>query len=185
MRKAKKENTLIQKVNSVIKINFKENKDAITGILIRVGKKWLLLRHNPVDFVLDGYVFVLRKNVAEIVVSEREEFHKQVILSKKRTLKKDKSFDLNLDIADNVFNYFEKKESVQIEGPSNDILYIGKIIKNEIRSITFHPLDKRANWLNERKILKSNIWCLYYKNDYISSLCSFEKVQRKKTNIDM
>ncbi|MDN3691309.1 hypothetical protein QWZ06_03050 [Chryseobacterium tructae] len=60
-------------LNKLIIIEF-EDKESEKGILINYSKDWILLKSNPVDFILDGYSAVKNHNIKKITSNDETEF---------------------------------------------------------------------------------------------------------------
>ena len=59
-------------LGQLISIEFDDLKEIFSGFLIDYSEEWILLRKNPVDFVLDGYILLKHKKVKTI---HRDEDH--------------------------------------------------------------------------------------------------------------
>lgn len=158
-------------INEVVVVKFKRIKDQIIGVLISESTHWLLLKYIPVDFQIDGYVFINKKNVKEISVTEKEAFKKNVLISSKKWIDKKNSLDvLNLNLENIFVSFAHNKNIIQIEGSNNEIAYIGKIVDVKESHILIDSISTRGTWLDEKKISKAKIWCVFFDNDYVNSL---------------
>ncbi|MCW7471887.1 hypothetical protein ND863_20185, partial [Leptospira kanakyensis] len=52
-------------INNVISFKVKNRKKSILGYLIQYNQDWTLLRHIPVDYVLDGFILIPNSNILE------------------------------------------------------------------------------------------------------------------------
>ena len=52
-----------QYLRQLIAIEFTDKKEIFTGFLIDYSDDWILLRNNPDDFILDGFVILKNKNI--------------------------------------------------------------------------------------------------------------------------
>ena len=66
-------------LRQLISIEFEDKKEIFTGFLIDYSDDWILLRNNPVDFIVDGYVLLKNKNIKSIHRDEDHEFTEKVI----------------------------------------------------------------------------------------------------------
>ena len=55
-----------QYLRQLISIEFTDKKELFTGFLIDYSDDWILLRNNPEDFILDGFVILKNKNIEAI-----------------------------------------------------------------------------------------------------------------------
>ena len=49
-----------QYLRQLISIEFTDKKELFTGFLIDYSDDWILLRNNPEDFILDGFVILVK-----------------------------------------------------------------------------------------------------------------------------
>ena len=55
-----------QYLRQLVEIEFQDKKQVFSGFLIDYSDEWILLRNNPVDFVLDGFVILRNKNIEAV-----------------------------------------------------------------------------------------------------------------------
>jgi hypothetical protein len=163
------------KKNKVVTVRFKRTKEKILGIFINSGDDWILIKHIPVDFQVDGYVIIKKQNIREIIADEKEKFKENVLKANKKLINSNDDFLKKTDLSnDKVFEFFSfKTELVQIENSSNDIAYIGQITENLKNSIVLKTMGTKGIWLEKKKIAKSRVWCIFFKNDYVVSLKNY------------
>ena len=65
--------------NKVYSVLMNEWDEEITGIFIAQGKKWILLKDNQNDFLVDGYRLIQKRNVQEIFREENEIFKEKIL----------------------------------------------------------------------------------------------------------
>ena len=66
-------------LGQLISIEFDDLKEIFSGFLIDYSEEWILLRKNPVDFVLDGYILLKHKKIKTIHRDEDHEFTEKII----------------------------------------------------------------------------------------------------------
>lgn len=143
----------------------------IEGIKVKESKEWLLLRHNPVDYVLDGYCFINSS-----FISKKTDISPDTFKFKVMSLKKDIGFDnilLDVNISDNYSLYSflqEKKILVQIELESDEFAFIGFISKLNEKSFILKKVSVEGNLVNETNFQYNKVRNIYVKTDYLESL---------------
>ena len=66
-------------IRQLITIEFEDKKEIFSGFLIDWTEDWILLKNNPVDFIIDGYTILKNKNVKAIIQDKDHEFTERVI----------------------------------------------------------------------------------------------------------
>ena len=66
-------------LRQLIAIEFTDKKELFTGFLIDYSDDWILLRNNPEDFILDGFVILKNKNIEEVHRDHDLQFTEKVI----------------------------------------------------------------------------------------------------------
>ncbi|RZJ98814.1 MAG: hypothetical protein EOO46_24010, partial [Flavobacterium sp.] len=66
-------------INKLITIEFSDRKTLETGFLIDFSRDWILLKSNPIDFVIDGFTIIRNKNIEAIYREEAEKFKEEVL----------------------------------------------------------------------------------------------------------
>ena len=66
-------------LRQLISIEFEDKKEIFTGFLIDWTEDWILLKNNPVDFIIDGYTILRNTRVQSIIQDEDHEFTERVI----------------------------------------------------------------------------------------------------------
>lgn len=166
---------LEQYMNKIVHIKLRGRSEKKEGILIGIGKNWLMVIHIPVDYVIDGFALINKKHITKIIHTEREIFQKAVIDSK--DILPHQYPNLNLDTDDELFISLQQKYKVIMFDEHNDrILYIGEIKKINEKSFRILPLSPRAKWLEyEDSHPYSAIRVLNIECDYINSLLAYNR----------
>ena len=68
-----------QYLRQLIAIEFQDKKEIFTGFLIDYSDDWILLRNNPVDYILDGYIILKNKNIEAVHRDQDIAFTEKVI----------------------------------------------------------------------------------------------------------
>ena len=84
-----------QYLNKLITLEFSDLKNSYSGFLLDFSDEWILLKNNPVDYILDGFIILKNKNLESIIYNENNEFSEDVIRTKKIKIKNDFIFPLS------------------------------------------------------------------------------------------
>ncbi|WP_160136063.1 hypothetical protein [Chryseobacterium sp. c4a] len=156
-------------LNKLIIIEF-EDKESEKGILINYSKDWILLKSNPVDFILDGYCAVKNHNIKNISTNDETEFIEKAMKLKGVSVDKKiqklplQSFDSIIDNVNKnfgIFSLFKKKDNV---------MYPGKLKKLTEKKIVLTWIDLNANWTGNREFMKDKVRKIDFDTDYLISL---------------
>ncbi|THD30184.1 MAG: hypothetical protein DI588_16890 [Flavobacterium johnsoniae] len=63
----------------LIDIKISRRPKLITGVKIKEGNQWVLVNHNLVDYVLDGYSFINKKYIKKVVEVSKEVIDYKII----------------------------------------------------------------------------------------------------------
>ena len=153
-------------------------KEKETGLLVAENEKWILVKHIPVDYLVDGYKLYKKKFIKSRESKEREAQVAHVLGLKGVKAKKPKGFEFagvvdTLKWSEKKYGLFEFQDSEEgalqlgkINTVSKKSLFIdfitaeGKLKKafkfsfktNEIRSITFE-----SDYFNSIKLLMDDV----------------------------
>lgn len=156
-------------LRQLISIEFEDKKEIFTGFLIDYSDDWILLRNNPVDFILDGYVLLKNKNVKNIERDEEHEFTEKVIRLKGVKTNAEDIIPIK-DLA-SIINYLNTKYGIfQISKKSSKSAFLGKLIEYNKEELTINFLDIRGEFGGELSFNPEKIRVIEFDTDYINSL---------------
>lgn len=156
-------------LGQLISIEFQDLKTIFTGFLIDYSEDWILLRNNPVDFILDGYVLLRNKHVKSVHRDEELEFTEKII-----RLKGEKTTTENIipikDLA-SIMSYLDQKHDVfQLSKKSAKSVYLGKLIELNKEELLIDFIDTRGAFGGELCFNPEKIRIIEFDTDYIKSL---------------
>ncbi|MGB2128196.1 MAG: hypothetical protein ACPHXR_01835 [Flavicella sp.] len=158
--------------NNVYSILMNDWDEEISGLFIAEGTHWILLHDNPSDFVVDGFRFVLKKNIDEIIEDEDTAFKNAVFNKKYTSLPKYDSHNLNG--LDSVLKDFQDNEILlHFDTDDAEEIVVGKITSVTSDSFTIKTISQYAEWEGESKIGISEVSSIAISNDYLNSLSLF------------
>ncbi|SET10404.1 hypothetical protein [Hymenobacter actinosclerus] len=141
----------------------------LQGIVLASGAKWELLRSIPVDYVVDGLVFVNQKYLLKKTRGEDEEFAEKILRLKMVSFENRQQFDL--DSTPNLFTQLQQQEKlVQLTLHDDSVNFIGQIVQVNRQSFRCRLLGVKAEWLQEVNIKYAEVRTIGLATDYVLSL---------------
>jgi len=158
-----------QYLRQLVEIEFQDKKQIFTGFLIDYSDDWILLRNNPVDYILDGFVVLRNKNIEAIHRDEEHIFTEKVIRLKGININTEDIVpiqDLN-----SILNFLDQKYTIfQLAKKSSKAVYLGKLISLTEDELLINFLETRGNFGGELAFNPEKIRVIEFDTDYINSL---------------
>lgn len=137
---------------------------------------WTLLRYNPVDYVVDGYILVNNKKITGFQ-REKDEIFKEKLIRLKGYCN-DETDMLPISDLKKIINVLDSKYNlIQVELKSETIAYIGRAIFVDDKTLRLNTLTPEGKKGETMVIDPDNIRFIQFDNDYINSLKLF--IRRK------
>jgi hypothetical protein len=156
-------------LRQLISIVFEDQKEIFTGFLIDWTEDWILLKNNPVDFIIDGYTILKNKNVKSIIQDEDYEFTERVI--KLKGLKTNAEEIIPLNDLSSIINFLASKyEIFQIATKSDKAVYLGKLIEINDEELIIDFLGAEGTFDGEMSFKLNKVRVIEFDTDYINSL---------------
>ncbi|MEJ5105074.1 hypothetical protein [Chryseobacterium sp. MYb328] len=156
-------------LNKLIIIEF-EDKNSEQGILINYSKDWILLKSNPVDFILDGYSVIKNCNIKNITTDNKTEFVEKGMKLKGISIDK-KVKKLPLQNFDSIIESINKNFGIfSLAKKKDDVIFPGKLKKLTEKKINLTWIDLNANWTVSREFIKDKVRIINFDTDYLTSL---------------
>jgi hypothetical protein len=158
-----------QYLRQLIEIEFSDKKEIYTGFLIDYSDDWILLRNNPVDYILDGYVILKNKNIEVVNRDPDIAFTEKVIRLK--GLKTNAEDIIPIRDLNSILTFISNKYGIfQIAKKSAKSAYLGKLITLTDEELTIDFLDTRGQFGGELNFNPEKIRVIEFDTDYINSL---------------
>ena len=157
----------------LIKIKIRRFKELVTGILMRSGAKWSLIRLNAVDYVLDGFQFTNKEYIAcESEIKEDTILHRILsIKNKKDNISPIKDTNI-LDDNNLLYSSLKRDEMlVAVCLHREDVLYVGKIKDVGEKSFILKLYNTDLQNCGAMKIDFVKVRYIQIHTDYLDSLC--------------
>lgn len=156
-------------LRQLVSVEFTDKKEIFSGFLIDYSEEWILLRNNPVDYIIDGYVILKNTNVKSINRTDDEEFTEKVIRLK--GLKTNSDDIIPLTDLYGILNYITTKFGIfQIATKSDKAVYLGKLIELNSEELIIEFLETKGKWGGEMSFNPKKIRVIEFDTDYINSL---------------
>ena len=156
-------------IRQLITIEFEDKKEIFSGFLIDWTEDWILLKNNPVDFIIDGYTILKNKNVKAIIQDKDHEFTERVI--KLKGLKTSAEEIIPLQDLSSIINFLANKyEIFQIATKSDKAVYLGKLIELNEEELVIDFLGTEGQFEGEMSFKPNKIRVIEFDTDYINSL---------------
>ncbi|MFV8376823.1 hypothetical protein [Flavobacterium sp. LB1P62] len=166
-------------LRQLISIEFEDKKDIFSGFLIDWTEDWILLKNNPVDFIIDGYTILKNKNVKSIIQDKDHEFTERVI--KLKGLKTSAEEIIPLKDLASIINFLENKYKIfQITKKSDKAVYLGKLIELNDEELVIDFLGTEGKFEGEMSFKQNKIRVIEFDTDYINSLKLIVDEEKKK-----
>jgi len=156
-------------VGRLISIKFKDREDAVYGFVVDYNADWTLLRHNVVDYVLDGYIILAHKTVEDCRRTDEEKFREKVINLKGYSLEKEGSVPLE-DLKSMLCTISERYGVFQFSTKDEGVCYLGRLVSVDGKHLIIENLDPKARWTGKRTFKTKDIRSVEFDTDYINSL---------------
>ncbi|MBP1225051.1 hypothetical protein JOD96_003639 [Flavobacterium sp. 1355] len=158
-----------QYLRQLIEIEFVDKKEIFTGFLIDYSDDWILLRNNPVDFILDGFVILRNKNILVVNRDQDLAFTEKIIRLKGLKTNSDDIIPIK-DLATIISFLAEKYGIFQISKKSAKSAYLGKLIELNDEELIIDFLDTKGQFGGELSFNPEKIRVIEFDTDYINSL---------------
>lgn len=156
-------------LRQLVTIEFEDKKDTFTGFLIDYSDNWILLKNNPVDFILDGFVILRNKRIKTVYRVPDYEFIEKVIRLKKSKTTTDAIVPLKDLIT--ILNFISDKYGLfQIATKSDKAVYIGKVHEYNDDELVIDFVNTKAKWDGKKYFTPKKIRVIEFDTDYINSL---------------
>ncbi|MFV8372628.1 hypothetical protein [Flavobacterium sp. LB2P74] len=166
-------------LRQLISIEFEDKKDVFSGFLIDWTEDWILLKNNPVDFIIDGYTILKNKNIKSIIQDKDHEFTERVI--KLKGLKTSAEKIIPLKDLYSIMNFLANKyEIFQIAKKSDKAVYLGKLIEINEDELVMDFLGTEGEFEGEMNFKQNKIRVIEFDTDYINSLKLIVDEEKKK-----
>jgi hypothetical protein len=150
------------------------------GIIQGIGKEWIILYQLFTDYMMDGYVLLNKKYIADIRRDDKILFTEEVLKAKGVSFEKS-TLNIPLDNTDALFQWLKDNQIVfMFSLRDNHVSYVGEVYNILPKSFYLRVLEVDGHWW-ERKLLyrKETVRSIDFKSDYIESLLAYNRAKYK------
>ena len=167
-------------IGQLVSIKYSDRPTSIFGFVIDYNDDWTLLKYNPVDYIVDGYIILRHKNIEGFRRDANEKFREKVIMLKKQPLPDLSEFPLtNLET---ILSSLTKKYGIfQFELKTEKACYLGKLKSLAKGKLTIDYLNPKGIWTKQMQFRPNDIRTIEFDTDYINSLKLVSKKTKSKT----
>lgn len=157
-----------------VSLEYQDRKDIISGYLIDFNKNWTLVKYNPFDYVIDGYLILKTYKILKYKRDDWEIFREKVLKVKNLILSDNDIFPIT-DLAETLQIISDRFGAFKIEKKDDKVCFIGRFIKLTKENITIQEMDSKAKWVDTDKHKLKSIRTIEFDSDYINSLILYNK----------
>ncbi len=168
-------------VGQLVSIRFTDRKESIRGFVIDHNDEWILMKHNPVDYVIDGCIIVRNKNIRVISREKEEKFVEKIMILKGVKLTYLDVIPLTgiVGILTYLTQYFKV---FQFEKRAESSCYLGKLSALDSRHLVMDSMNPQGQWDGQIHCRPKDIRVIEYNTDYINSLKLVTSVKEAKVS---
>jgi hypothetical protein len=161
-------------IGKLVSFKYRDRKEIITGFLLDYNNTWTLIKYNPVDYIIDGFMLLKTDKILKYKRDDYEEFHEKVLFAKNLKPEKEDIIPIT-NIFETLKLITEKFGAFKIELKDDKACYIGKFEQNTKENIVIREIDTKANWVETEKYKLRSIRTIEFNIDYINSLLLYNK----------
>jgi hypothetical protein len=175
-------------LRQLLSIKFTDRPTPIYGFILDYNNDWTLMKHNPFDYVIDGFIILRHKNIQGFRRDKEEKFKEKIINLKGYNPSTEEVIPLNsletiLSFLTNNFGAF------QLETKSENACYIGNLKTIDNKNLIINSFNINAKWSGQVKLRVNDVRTIQFDNDYINSLrllsTAGKQAKMKKSLIDI
>lgn len=161
-----------QYLNKLVTLEFSDLKVSYSGFLLDFSEDWILIKSNPVDYILDGFMLLRNKNLESLIYDETNEFTEKVIRSKKIKLTNDYIFPLSS--LETILTFLNQEYGIfQLATKRTNAVYLGRLIEMTDSEIIIEFLNTKGEFDGEIDFKPQKIRVIEFDTDYINSLKAY------------
>lgn len=164
-------------IGKLVSIKYTDRPNPFFGIVVDYTPDWTLMKLNPCDYCIDGYVILKHKNIEGFNRDQNVRFKEKVIKLKGEDLPVVKNFPL-VDL-ETILSYITKKYGVfAFYLKSEKACYLGNLRSFTKNKLTINYVNPKGIWTKQIHFRPGDIRTIEFDTDYINSLKLVSK--RKK-----
>jgi hypothetical protein len=166
-------------IGQLVSVKFTDRKTPIYGYVIDYNDDWTLMKYNPVDYIIDGYIIFRHKNIEGFRRNTEEKWREKVI-NLKGLQPTDKDI-IPLTDLEVILKYLTDNFDVfQVSTRSETKSYFGRLKSIDNKEIVMDDFNPKGKWGGQSKFRKSDIRVIEFDTDYINSLKLISTIKKSK-----
>ncbi|HNR19712.1 MAG TPA: hypothetical protein PKN75_12390 [Bacteroidia bacterium] len=168
-------------IGQVISVKFTDRKEPICGFVVDYNDDWTLMKYNPVDYVIDGYIIFRHKNIEGYRRDTDKKFRERVI--KLKGLEPTDKDIIPLTDLTTILTYLSDKfGAFQLYTKSDSACYLGRLKTCDSKLFVIDFLSTTGKWDGQMEFKNGDIRVIEFDTDYINSLklVSTDKKAKRK-----
>jgi hypothetical protein len=161
-----------------ISIKYRDRKEIFSGYLIDYNDEWTLIKYNPVDYVVDGYLLLKSDKILKYKIEEEELFKENVLKAKNIIPTVEDIFPIS-DLGETLKLISDRFGAFKIEEKDENACYIGRFVRMTKNDLYMQEIDPHAKWGEIGKYKLQSIRTIEFGSDYINSLIVYNKEMEK------
>lgn len=164
-------------IGQLISVKFTDRETPISGLVVDYNDDWTLMKYNPVDYIIDGYIIFRNKNIDSFCRDTEEKWREKVIRLK--GLQPTDKDVIPLTDLETILNYLtDHFEVFQVYTKSETACYLGRLKSIDHKKLVMDNLSPKGKWNGQLGFKTGDIRVIEFDTDYINSL---KLVSTKKT----
>ncbi|WP_316845807.1 hypothetical protein [Pedobacter psychrodurus] len=156
-------------IGKLISVKFTDRKTPIYGYVVDYNNDWTLMKSNPIDFIIDGYIIFKHKNIKGFRRDIEEKWREKVLnLKGLQVTEKD---IIPLTDLETILAYLTNSFGIfQIYTKSETACYLGRLKSIDKKEFVMDTLNSKGKWKGQMKFRNEDIRIIEFDTDYINSL---------------
>lgn len=167
-------------IGQLVSVKFTDRKTPIYGYVVDYNDDWTLMKYNPVDYIIDGYIIFRHKNI-EGIRRDTDEKWREKVINLKGLQPADKDI-IPLTDLETILRYLTHNFGVfQVYTKSETACYLGRLKSIDNKELIMDNLNPKGKWDGQIKFKTSDIKVIEFDTDYINSLklvSTFRKTEK-------
>lgn len=156
-------------IGQLVSVKFTDRKTPIYGYVVDYNDDWTLMKYNPVDYIIDGYIIFRHQNIEGFRRAQDEKWREKVI-NLKGLQPTDKDI-IPLNDLETILKYLSDIFGVfQVYRKSETSCYLGRLKSIDTKELIMDDLSPKGKWKEQMKFRAGDIRVIEFDTDYINSL---------------
>ena len=169
-------------IGQLVSVKFTDRKNLIYGYVIDYNNDWTLMKYNPVDYIIDGYIIIRNKNIEGFRRDSEEKWREKVINLK--ALQPTEKEIIPLTDLETILKYLTDNFGVfQVYTKSETACYLGRLKTIGEKNFVMDDLNPKGKWEGQMKFKIGDIRIIEFDTDYINSLKLVSTKKGRRNNI--